>query len=91
MSNAEADRIVNQYWIVATDGSVQTFGDAANFGSHANKDYPPPIVGMYPTADSKGYWLVGTDGSVFTYGDAMFVGSLGTNPQGTPTVAFLPN
>ena len=65
------------YWLVASDGGIFTFGDAAFYGStgaiHLNK----PIVGMAPTPDGLGYWLVASDGGIFTYGDAAFIGTIG--------------
>ena len=65
------------YWLVASDGGIFSYGDAAFYGStgaiHLNK----PIVGMAATPDGKGYWLVASDGGIFSYGDAAFYGSTG--------------
>ena len=58
------------YWLVASDGGVFNFGDAAFFGSLGNKVLNKPIVGMAATPDGKGYWLVASDGGVFSFGDA---------------------
>jgi hypothetical protein len=65
------------YWLVASDGGIFTFGDAAFFGSTGAVDLARPIVGMAPTPTRAGYWLVASDGGVFTFGDAPFLGSLG--------------
>ena len=74
------------YWLVASDGGVFTFGNAAYYGSIPGLGYAPagsasakrldaPIVGMVPTADGGGYFMVGSDGGVFSFGDAKFEGS----------------
>jgi hypothetical protein len=63
------------YWLVAADGGVFTFGDAAFAGSLGNVRLNAPIVGIAATPDGKGYWLVAADGGVFTFGDAAFAGS----------------
>ena len=62
----------NGYWIVAADGGVFSYGDAAFFGSAGDLHLNEPIVGMAATSDGKGYWLVASDGGVFAYGDAAF-------------------
>ncbi len=75
------------YWLVASDGGIFTFGDAAFYGSIPGLGIAPagtpgavrklnaPIVGMVPSADGGGYFMVGSDGGVFTFGDANFEGS----------------
>jgi hypothetical protein len=65
------------YWLVASDGGIFTYGDAAFYGSTGSIHLNQPIVGMAPTPDGSGYWLVASDGGIFTYGDAPFDGSLG--------------
>ena len=55
----------NGYWMVASDGGVFSFGDAAFYGSTGAITLNKPIVAMAPTPDSKGYWLVASDGGVF--------------------------
>ena len=75
------------YWLVASDGGIFSFGDAAFFGStggHLNK----PIVGMAATPDGKGYWLVASDGGIFAYGDAAFYGSTGGMHLNQPIVGM---
>jgi hypothetical protein len=76
------------YWMVATDGGIFSFGDAAYYGStgaiHLNK----PIVGMAATPDAKGYWLVASDGGIFSFGDAAFYGSTGAIHLNKPIVGM---
>ena len=67
------------YWLVASDGGIFTFGDAAFYGSTGNIHLAQPIVGMVSTPDGKGYWLVAADGGIFTFGDAAFYGSAANN------------
>ena len=67
------------YWLVAADGGIFTFGDAAFYGSTGNIKLNQPIVGMASTPDGKGYWLVAADGGIFTFGDATFYGSAANN------------
>jgi hypothetical protein len=63
------------YWLVASDGGIFSFGDAAFHGSTGALHLNRPIVGMAPTPDGGGYWLVASDGGVFTFGDAGYYGS----------------
>jgi streptogramin lyase len=76
------------YWLVASDGGIFNYGDAAFLGStgaiHLNK----PIVAMAPTPTGKGYWLVASDGGIFNYGDAPFLGSTGSIHLNSPIVGM---
>jgi len=65
------------YWLVASDGGIFSFGDAAFYGSTGAIHLAQPIVGMAATPDGKGYWLVASDGGIFSFGDAAFYGSTG--------------
>jgi hypothetical protein len=40
------------YWLVASDGGIFSFGDAAFMGSTGSVPLKRPIVGMSPTAAS---------------------------------------
>jgi hypothetical protein len=60
--------------LVASDGGVFAYGDAAFYGSGVDLPLHMPIVGMAPTTDGNGYWLVASDGGVFAYGDARPLG-----------------
>jgi hypothetical protein len=37
------------YWLVASDGGIFTFGDAAFYGGTGGQHLNRPIVGMAPT------------------------------------------
>ena len=76
--------------MVASDGGVFTFGDAAFYGSTGSIALNRPIVGMAPTPDGRGYWLVASDGGVFTFGDAAFYGSTGSIALNRPIVGMAP-
>ncbi|HUE58302.1 MAG TPA: hypothetical protein VMO88_01840, partial [Acidimicrobiales bacterium] len=78
----------NGYWLVATDGGVFTFGDAAFYGSTGSIKLNQPVVGMASTPDGRGYWLVAADGGVFTFGDAAFYGSTGAIKLNRPVVGM---
>jgi hypothetical protein len=66
------------YWLVAADGGVFAFGNAAYHGSVPGEgiDSPAPIEGIVASADGDGYWMTGRDGALYSYGDARFLGSL---------------
>jgi len=76
------------YWLVASDGGVFTYGDAAFYGSTGAMSLNKPIVAMAATPDGQGYWLVASDGGVFPYGDATFYGSTGGLRLKNPIVAI---
>jgi hypothetical protein len=65
------------YWLVASDGGIFSFGDAAFHGSTGAIRLNQPITGMASTPSGKGYWLVASDGGIFSFGDAGFFGSTG--------------
>jgi len=76
------------YWLVARDGGIFTFGDAAFRGSTGAIRLNQPIVGMAATPDGGGYWLVARDGGIFTFGDAAFRGSTGAIRLNQPIVGM---
>jgi hypothetical protein len=76
------------YWLVASDGGIFNYGDAAFYGSTGAITLNKPIVGMAPTFDGKGYWLDASDGGIFNYGDAAFDGSAGGMPLNQPIVGM---
>ena len=63
------------FWMVASDGGIFAFGDAAFYGSTGAIRLNKPIVGMAATPTGHGYWLVASDGGIFTFGDAAFYGT----------------
>ncbi len=80
----------NGYWLVASDGGIFSYGDAAFDGSTGSLTLNRPVVGMAPTPDGKGYWLVASDGGIFSYGDASFDGSTGSLTLNRPVVGMAP-
>ena len=76
------------YWLVASDGGIFNYGDAAFQGSAGSIHLNQPVVGMAATPDAKGYWLVATDGGIFSYGDAQFYGSTGSIHLNKPIVGM---
>ncbi len=76
------------YWLVAADGGIFAFGDAAFHGSMGGTHLNQPIVGMAATPDGKGYWLVAADGGIFAFGDAAFHGSMGGTHLNQPIVGM---
>ena len=79
------------YWLVASDGGVFSFGDAAFHGSTGNIHLNRPVVGMASSPSGNGYWLVATDGGIFSFGDATFLGSMGSHPLNRPIVGMASN
>ncbi len=78
------------YWLVARDGGVFAFGDAAFHGSTGHLILNEPIVGIAPTPTGAGYWLVASDGGIFAFGDAAFHGSTGHLILNEPIVGIAP-
>ncbi len=78
------------YWLVASDGGIFTFGNAAYYGSTGSMVLNRPVVGMAPTRDHGGYWLVASDGGIFTFGDAAYHGSTGSMVLNRPIVGMAP-
>jgi hypothetical protein len=76
------------YWLVASDGGIFAFGDAAFYGSTGSITLNKPIVGMAATPDGGGYWLVASDGGIFAFGDAQFYGSTGAITLNKPIVGM---
>jgi arylsulfatase A-like enzyme len=76
------------YWLVASDGGVFSYGDAAFHGSSGAIKLNQPIVGMAPTRTAGGYWQVASDGGIFSYGDAAFFGSTGAIRLNRPIVGM---
>ena len=79
---------VDGYWIVAPDGGIFSFGNAAFHGSTGAIRLNRPIVGMAATPAGKGYWLVASDGGIFAFGDAAFYGSTGAIRLNQPIVGM---
>jgi hypothetical protein len=78
------------YWLVASDGGIFSFGDAAFYGSTGAMRLNQPIVGMAATPTGDGYWLVAADGGIFSFGDARFHGSAAGRARGVVGLARTP-
>ncbi len=76
------------YWLVASDGGVFAFGEAAFLGSMGGVPLNEPVVGMAASPGGDGYWLVAADGGVFAFGEAAFLGSMGGVPLNEPVVGM---
>ena len=50
------------YWLVTSDGAVQSFGDAEPFGSAGPMTPGVSVTGMAPTPSGAGYWLLASNG-----------------------------
>jgi hypothetical protein len=77
------------YFMVASDGGVFAFGDAAFEGSCPGLagGCSGAAVGVAPDASGHGYWLVTTTGHVYTFGDAASFGAPG--PQGSAITSIV--
>ena len=75
------------YWLVASDGGVFSFGNAAFHGSTGATPLTPPSWAWPPppTAAVTGWWPV-TEG--FSFGNAAFHGSTGATPLNAPIVGM---
>ncbi|MDA8274173.1 MAG: N-acetylmuramoyl-L-alanine amidase, partial [Actinomycetota bacterium] len=63
------------YWLVAADGGIFSFGDAAFYGSMGGHPLLRGVVAMEATPSGHGYLMLAADGGVFTFGDASFEGT----------------
>jgi hypothetical protein len=66
--------------LVAVDGGIFSFGDAAFHGSMGGKPLNEEMVGIAATPNGMGYWTAAMDGGVFAFGDAPFLGSMAGHP-----------
>ena len=75
------------YWMVASDGGIFSFGDAAFYGSMGGRPLNRPIVGMAADPATGGYWEVASDGGIFSF-NAPFFGSTGGIHLNQPIVGM---
>ena len=87
-ASATPQMATSGYWLVASDGGIFSFGDAAFYGSTGAMTLNKPVVGMSATPDGKGYWLVASDGGIFSFGDAAFYGSTRSMTLTKPVVGM---
>ena len=78
------------YWLVASDGGIFSFGDAAFHGSTGGMHLNQPVVGMAADPDGRGYWLVASDGGIFSFGDAAFPAPPAACTSTSPIVGMAP-
>jgi hypothetical protein len=76
------------YWLVAADGGVFAFGDAAFAGSAAGLTGTGTAVGLEATPDGAGYWVADSNGGLFAFGDAVYFGSAGGMALRDPVVGM---
>jgi len=76
------------YDLVASDGGIFSFGDAAFCGSTGGMTLNAPIVAMAMAPATGGYWLATAYGGVFAFGNAGFYGSMGGIPLNKPIVGM---
>jgi ligand-binding sensor domain-containing protein len=74
--------------MVASDGGIFTFGDAAFLGSMGATKLNAPVQSLVPDPDGHGYWLVASDGGIFAF-DAPFHGSMGAKKLNKPIVGMV--
>ena len=77
------------YWLVAGDGGVFTFGDAAFHGSAAGL-VDEPVEAIVASATGAGYLIVTVAGEIHTFGDAEHPGPAAAPRRGERVVAVLP-
>ena len=76
------------YWLLQSDGGVESYGATTGFGSAQGLSPSSPIVGVATTPDGGGYWLVSATGGVFSFGDARYHGSAAGLPLAAPVVGM---
>jgi lipoprotein-anchoring transpeptidase ErfK/SrfK len=74
------------YWVLTSDGGVQSFGGAPFLGSAAGS-VRAPAVAIASRPNGQGYWIATVDGGVYSFG-APFHGSLGGQQLAAPIVAI---
>ncbi len=67
------------YYLVANDGAVYAFGDAAYYGGET--DPASPIVSIIVSPGDTGYWLVASNGAVEPFGHVAGYGDLTDTPH----------
>ena len=72
------------YWLVAADGGIFSFGDAAFHGSTGHIHLNAPITGMAATPNGTATGSSAADGGIFSFGDAAFHGSTGHTHLNAP-------
>ena len=76
------------YWLVASDGGIFSFGNAAVLRLDGRHPLNKPIVGMAATPDGGGYWLVASDGGHLRLRRRAVLGSTGGIALNQPIVGM---
>lgn len=76
------------YLLVATEGEIFTFGDAAFSGSLPGTSVPGPAVSMRPTRTGGGYLITRAAGRVAAFGDAPVLGDVPETAPAAPSSAW---
>ena len=76
------------YYMVASDGGIFTFGDAAFHGSMGGRKINAPVQSLVPDGDGDGYWMVASDGGIFAF-RAGFNGSMGATRLNRPVTGMV--
>ncbi len=79
---------VGGYWLVAADGGIFSFGDAAFQGSTGSIILNRPIVEMAADNATGGYWFVASDGGIFAFGAPFFGSAVAPPPPPPPSSPF---
>jgi hypothetical protein len=80
------------YFMVASDGGVFAFGDAAFEGSCPGiGGCSGAAVGVAPDASGNGYWLVTVTGHIYTFGDANNFGAPGPQSSNITSIVRTPS
>jgi hypothetical protein len=75
--------------MVASDGGIFAFGNAAFAGSMGGRHINAPVMSMAPNPNGGGYWLVASDGGIFAFGVG-FYGSMGATRLNKPISGMVP-
>jgi hypothetical protein len=80
------------YFMVASDGGVFAFGDAAFTGSCPGiGGCSGAAVAVMPDATGNGYWVVTATGNVYAFGDAPTLGQPGAGPTPVTSAVRTPD
>jgi len=80
------------YWLVAADGGIFSFGDAAFFGAAPSRPAAGTrtVAAMVPSPTGAGYWQAASSGELLAFGDAPALGSVSHLTRPIVGLAALP-
>src|ERR1700677_711645 len=64
------------YWLAASTGTVNAYGEATPFTPTSDQRLNGDVVGIASTPGVQGYWLVTSKGKVYSFGGAKLSGSM---------------